>query len=275
MPKLSSGASFVKSCTPLEIVDGLWVKRDDQCCDDPPLAKIRGLFKFVERRPSFKAFGILDGRHSRNGWALARVCKHFGKQAVVYWPKRINETDEAQGETRDKAAKLGATCVGIQAGRSAVVFAAARSDLAQRERNSLIIPNAVKIEESVDAHIEEIAAQQSELKELGPASLVMSCGSGTMSAGILSGLFRIGLMPEVYLVTGYEQDENRLRRYLGQFSNFPQEKITILDQGLKYGSAENDVTGFCCPYYEAKAWNWMQFNRRKLAEPILFWNSGR
>jgi 1-aminocyclopropane-1-carboxylate deaminase/D-cysteine desulfhydrase-like pyridoxal-dependent ACC family enzyme len=275
MPKVGVLSSPVRASTPIEVYEGVYVKRDDTCCDDPPLAKIRGLYRFVETRKSFSVFGILDGRHSRNGWALARACKALGKKARVYWPMRVSETPEDRGPTRDAAARLGAETVGIQAGRSAVVFAAARRDLAEAYPNSFMVPNAVKIPETVDAHVAEIASQKEELLGIAPESLVMSCGSGTIAAGVLSGLFRIGLIPEVHIILGYSQEEKRLRRYLGSYTQFPQTAIRILDAGYSYGSKEEIVTDFpCCEYYEAKAWSWLMANRDSLPEPILFWNSG-
>ncbi len=275
MPKPPATASPVRSSTPIEVYEGIYVKRDDLCCDDPSTAKIRGLYRFVEQRRSFSVFGLLDGRHSRNGWALAKVCQALGKKARVYWPQRVSETYEARGPTRDAAARLGAETVGVQAGRSAVVYATARRDLAEVYGNSCMVPNAVKIAETVDAHVEEIASQREELLSIAPETLVMSCGSGTIAAGVLSGLFRIGLIPEVHLVLGYGQEEKRLRRYLGSYTQFPQMGIKVLDGGYAYGSKEEvDVAFPCCEYYEAKAWSWLMSNRDSLPEPILFWNSG-
>ena len=271
--------SSVVVSTPIEIHDGVFVKRDDLCCDSPQLAKMRGIWKYVSKRKSFDGFGILDGAHSRNGWALARVCRELGKSAVTYWPIKKHQRSlpihEAQGYSRCRAEALGAVIVPIQAGRSAVVYAQARADLARRIPNSVMLPNAVKIDETVEAHIEEIKAQRDEWKEIAPESLVIGCGTGTILSGVLAGFFSIGITPTTYVVLGYSVNEERLRRYISSHTLFPQDNIKIIDLGYSYGSEASSPVPFgSCRHYEAKAWAWLQGNRELTTGSVAFWNSG-
>lgn len=265
--------------TPIENHDGVFVKRDDLCCDSPQLAKMRGIWKYVAKRKSFDGFGILDGAHSRNGWALARACRELGKSAVTYWPIKKHQRSiplhEAQGYSRCRAEALGSVIVPIQAGRSAVVYAQARADLARRIPNSIMLPNAVKIIETVEAHVEEIASQRDEWKTISPQSLVIGCGTGTILSGVLAGFFSIGITPRVYVVLGYSVNEDRLRKYIASYTLFPQDKITVIDLGYSYGSeAVTPVPFGSCRHYEAKAWKWLQINRQDIKGSVAFWNSG-
>ena len=273
--------SWIRINTPIEQHDGIAVKRDDLCCDSPSLAKIRGIERFVRKRRSFGAFGILDGTHSRNGWALARVCAAYGKQAVVYWPRYKRDAgrpnEEVEGVSRMHSRGLGAVSVPMQATRTSVIHARAKKDLAERYPNSILLPNAVKIPETVDAHQQEVAATHWH-QDLRPySSVVMTVGTGTIAAGVISGFFRLGLTPRVILHLGYSSDSDRLRTYIAKFTHFPQDRIEIVDEGFAYGQrpAHDNRSPFpACTQYEEKAWQWLQVVKDQLPSPILFWNSG-
>lgn len=274
MPKIPAKTIVVPS-TPIEKYNGVYVKRDDLCCNDPGLAKIRGIWKFVSSRPSFQTFGVLDGRHSKNGWALARVCIELGKSSVVFWPKRVSDSEEDEGPTRENARRLGARVEAIPAGRSAVVFSQAKKLLPEVDKNSIMLPNAVKIRETVDAHIQEIQSCERDMRKIGFKSVVVPVGTGTIFSGVLSGLFRLGLVAQAYGILGYSQNEVRLRNYLSKFTSFPQESIHLIDSGFAYGKSTGAPAPFpACEYYEAVAWNWLLNNQDQLPKPILFWNSG-
>lgn len=271
--------SAVVVSTPIEQHDGVFVKRDDLCCDSPQLAKMRGIWKYVSSRLSFDGFGILDGAHSRNGWALARVCRELGKSAVTYWPIKKHQRSlpiyEAQGYSRCRAEALGAIVVPIQAGRSAVVYSQARQDLARRIPNSIMLPNAVKIPETVESHAEEVRGQRDEWEAIAPDSLVIGCGTGTILSGVLEGFWSIDIKPKTYVVLGYSVNQDRLRKYIASHTSFPQSHIKIIDRGYSYGSQCNRPVPFgSCKHYEAKAWSWLQQNRDGLEGTLAFWNSG-
>lgn len=267
--------SLVKLGTPIEVHNGIYVKRDDLCCESPALAKIRGIYRFVADRQELSTFGILDGRHSRNGWALAAVCREFGKQAVVYWPKLKSETDADKGKTRIAAQALGAYIIPIQASRSAVVYARAREHFYTKypENNSRLVPNAVKIWETVDETAAEVNRHNWIVR--GIRSIVIPCGTGTIASGVLRGLANTGCLPAAYVVPGYKQNRDRLLKYIVGLSKYPVDRVTITDTSAVYGSKTDVVPPFpACEHYEAKAWEWLLENRHRLSTPIAFWNSG-
>lgn len=267
---------ILRQGTPIEVYGGTYVKRDDLCCDDPHLAKVRGLWLFVSRRLEFKLFALLDGRYSRNGWALARVCNYFNRQSIVFWPILKSELKlpilEAEGPTRRAASAWGAEAVALPARRSAVVYAAARRHMEQIAR-SCLVPNAVKIEETVEAHHLEVVSQVVSWGMIRPQSLIVPVGTGTILCGVLSGFNALRLYPTVYAVLGYSQNETRLRKYIASHTKYPQERIVIVDQHQAYGSETRVEVPFpACPHYEAKAWEWLQ--SADVRKPIAFWNAG-
>ena len=76
--------------TPVEMYDGIMVKREDLSCTPPgpPFAKVRGLQKRME---SLKASGVsvvgyTETSISQAGIGVSWICHELGMTAVIYCP---------------------------------------------------------------------------------------------------------------------------------------------------------------------------------------------
>jgi hypothetical protein len=174
-----------------------------------------------------------------------------------------------------RAHDMGAESIALTAGRSAILFYRARKLLAETP-NSYLMPNALKLEESIT----ETAAEMVRTKDLLPdqGTMVVSISSGTVAAGVLLGMKQIGLDQSysVILHAGYSRSETAVRAYIQKCLGFAP-AFTYVDQGYQYkDKVDNKGIPFPCnEHYDAKAWNWLTDNIQNLsAAPIVFWNIG-
>lgn len=270
--------------TPLEYHDGILVKREDLCSPfpGPEFSKIRGVMPHIKHNPA-QVIGCLDTLHSKAGWAVAACCAALGKQATVFWPqyKRERETSADLRLAQKQAESFGAKLVALPAGRSAILYHTARKRLAEMTGGTgYLMPNALKLMESMEENAAEVEASVSGLPP--EATLVISVSSGTVATGVLRGLRKIGLLPRwnVVLHMGYSRSVPQLKGYVqaGVGGVLDWNRVMIIDEG--YGYADTAPKGSfapfpCNPHYDLKAWVWLQKNRGSLGnKPIVFWNIG-
>jgi hypothetical protein len=262
--------------------DVVLVKREDLCCPSgPPFSKMRGVVAHVAARPE-GTIGVLDTRHSKAGWAVARACRALGKRCVTYWPRY--KSDPPEGLVREpqiRAAALGSATHSLRAGRSAILFHAARKHLVSTYPDSYLMPNALKIPESVTENAAEASRTAPFLPDSG--TLVVSISSGTVAAGVLRGLSTSGVFRrgpwDVVLHLGYSRSIEAAREYVLRSSEADLDpgQILLVDEGYGYSDAVDVEVPFPCnPYYDAKAWRWLSrtASRESLMKPLVFWNIG-
>lgn len=249
---------------------GLWVKREDLSClpPGPPFSKTRGVFERVKSRPE-KVIGVLDTYHSQAGWAVARACQLLGKECVNFYPlyKRDRQLREPQRKSRSLGAKLAA----LPAGRSCILYHAARKRI--EEVGGYMMPNALKLEESVVETAKEVPEREF-TQVLIPAS------SGTIAAGVIRG-FCAQLpekLPRFVIHLGYSRSEEATVKYLLDASGFDvADRIEIIDEGYSYkDQARSGETPPwpCNSYYDLKTFRWWLSHRREYSGSTLFWNIG-
>lgn len=245
---------------------GLWVKREDLACPPPgpPFSKTRGVYAHIKSR-SEDIIGVLDTYHSQAGHAVARACQVLGKECLNYYPEFKHEPGPRPPQLR--AAELGATLIGIQAGRSAILFhqARKRTELA----GGYMMPNALKLEESV-------SETEKECTFPGPDLVIIPASSGTIAAGVIRGF---GEAPSYIVHMGYSRSQIKVRDYLTQRG--ARGDIFIVDEGYAYkdqARAGGIPSWPCNPYYDLKALRWwMREGRAKWGKDytrVLFWNIG-
>lgn len=253
------------------------VKREDLCCSEPgpPFSKMRGVMAHIARRPE-AVIGVLDTYHSKAGWAVAYACHELGKRTINYWPlyKRDEGADIRYPQLR--SGSLGAQLVSLTAGRSAILYHAAKKDLATRSPGAYMMPNALKLSESVTENAAEAAATP--LPSEG--SMVISISSGTVASGVLMGMQQRGVLGgyDVYLHMGYTRPVGACLRYIRGAGALLMEEprlLQFIDEGYGYAaSVKVDVPFPCSPWYDAKAWKWLYGVVENLRKPIVFWNIG-
>jgi hypothetical protein len=250
---------------------GLWVKREDLACPfpGPPFSKTRGVYARVKSRPE-RIIGALDTYHSQAGWAVARACQILGKKCIDFYP--VYKHDWAMREPQLKAQSLGAELVGLPAGRSCILYHAAKKRM--EELGGYMMPNALKLEESIIETAKEVPVNRRFDQVIIPAS------SGTIAAGVISGFvakFAGRLRPTFIIHLGYSRSHDQVLKYLREKTGCTLE-VVIIDE--KYGYKDKAKGAEkppwpCNEYYDLKAFQWHQANREQFAnQEILLWNIG-
>lgn len=266
------------------IIDGkeIHVKREDLCSPfpGPSFSKLRGVYAHIKSRPE-NVIGVLDTYHSKAGWAVSFVCKALGKQAVDYWPRYKKDPRDCIPRIQQRYADdMGAILQPLQAGRSAILFHQAKKHLAENYSRSYMMPNALKLPESITENAIEAQRTVPDLPEYG--TLVISISSGTVASGVLLGLHNAGVLDNyrVLLHMGYSRSMDATMKYMEKVSGISlQGKVEFIDENYGYADAAKgvDVPFPCNPYYDAKAWKWLvnPDNLEPLKkDPIIFWNIG-
>jgi hypothetical protein len=194
---------------------------------------------------------------------------------VDYWP-RYKATGTTLQPQQGHARELGAELVALDAGRSAILYHRAKADLERRYPGAYMVPNALKLPETVRETADEVART-----ELPPGAAgmvwVISISSGTIAAGVLTGLDRLGLYPRVVVHLGYSRPATAVRAYLRHHLGAALERflLALVDEGYDYTAKapKPDAQPFPCnPYYDLKARRWLEEALPTLKGDIVFWN---
>lgn len=259
------------------------VKREDLCCPypGPSFSKMRGVVAHIAGR-SEKYIGVLDTYHSKAGWAVAWACKHMNKQCVNFWPRYTGDKPSMVWPPRQQqreAVALGAIAHETPAGRSSILYYRVRKILRESSPNSYMMPNALKLPESVT----ENAAEARRTVESGAmpdhGTVVISISSGTVAAGVLKGLASVVDFDRYHIVLhmGYSRSVNMARKYMESVSGVTLGyNVDFIDEGYAYKDrAKNVEVPFPCnDHYDLKAWKWLMANRSAMSGPVVFWNIG-
>lgn len=280
---------MITNNTPVEKyeVDGvpLWVKREDLCCihPGPSFSKARGVYAHMQSRPE-SVIGVLDTFHSKAGWCVSWIGMELGKKVVNYWPKYKADDLNPDHPEYDKphlrfqqsmAVGLGAELIPLKAGRSAILYHQAKRHLRDNYPDSYLMPNALKLSESVT---ENAAEAERTLWQMPPGgTVVISISSGTVASGVMKGLVNKGDYAFV-LHMGYDRSETAVRNYINEMAG-QQLEFELINEHYSYAdrAPEKPKAPFPCnPYYDAKAYNWLNKPgvMRSLQQPVIFWNIG-
>lgn len=250
-----------------ELEFGLWVKREDLSCPrpGPPFSKARGVYSHILSRPE-KLIGVLDTAHSQAGHAVARACQVLGKKCINFYPSYKNSPGYKVPQEHAKA--LGAELIPLPAGRSCILFHAARKET--ERRGGYMMPNALKLQESV-----EETAKEARLARAGEYdTILIPASSGTIAAGVIKGF---GLSPNYIIHLGYSRSHEEVKRYLREASGIDA-TITIIDEGYAYKdrAVDGETPPWPCnEYYDLKAFRWWRkFSGLYNYGKTLFWNIG-
>jgi hypothetical protein len=243
---------------------GLFVKREDKACPPPgpPFSKTRGVYAWVAKRPE-SMIGVLDTFHSQAGHAVARACQILGKRCVNFYPHYKADTGLRPPQIASQS--LGADLVALPAGRSCILYHVAKKET--ERRGGVMIPNALKLDESVQETAKEVPIDRYFDQILIPAS------SGTIAAGVIKGF---GLGPKYLIHLGYSRSEEQVRQYLRQKSGLDAD-VKIIDEKYAYKDvARSGLTPPwpCNRFYDLKAFRWWLGQRERYSGSTLLWNVG-
>lgn len=273
MPKISSmlrvtAQGMLYANTPIEYYDqyDLSVKREDMACPPPgpPFSKARGVYARVKSRPE-KLIGVLDTAHSQAGHAVARACQILGKRCLNFYPEFKHTPGPKPPQVAAKA--LGAALEGLPAGRSAILYHAARRRI--EALGGYLMPNALKLEESVTETAKEVPNRKFDY-------VIIPASSGTIAAGVIKG-FEERSLPSNYVIhLGYSRSHDEVEKYIHQASGYCPDLI-IVDESYAYKdqAMEGETPPWPCnSYYDLKAFRYLMRNREKFSGSVLLWNIG-
>jgi hypothetical protein len=268
--RVGRGEPFIAKGTPVHEAHcgrrRVLVKREDLCCPfpGPCFAKIRGVMarmtKVIREAEKLFSFSAMTGHHS-----------------VTYYPKF--KADGVQLRDAQRMAEIwGSELVPLAAGRSAILYHRARSRAREKNGIEYLFPNALKLEETVDETADEVERTPEVAKV---ANVVVPASSGTIAAGVLMGLERLGWEGTVWVHLGYSRSILAVEKYIIGMAcrEFDRSPITlkIVDEGYGYRDSSRARVAFPCSPYYGKARNWLEGcddARGAFDGGCLFWNIG-
>jgi len=273
----------------------VYVKREDLCAtnylDAPPFSKIRGLYERMSKlkKKGFNQIAYVETSISMAGWGMAWAAKKLKMKAIIFDPQyvithkrlKMEKHLEVLLQHRKQWKKLGAKIIPIKPGRAKVNYYAARKLLSNEKYRhcTTLLPLGLPLSETREATA-EIAAEMSQKSYY--SSIVINVGSGTICAGVIKGFETSPTI--IYGIMGRTGNvKNKKRTILmaaqtyekGKNCLFGNENFRLIDLKYEYTQKSNAEAPFPChPYYDLKAWQWLEENIDNLESPILFWNIG-
>jgi len=261
------------------------VKREDLCCPypGPSFSKIRGLFAYINTKLNSSLYppdciGVVDSIHSKAGWGTAYLCHDLNIPCMVFYPYTKAQGIDKIGYFQFRCLDLGASIYPIPATKSAVLWYKARKIFKDGHPTGLLLPNGLKLQETVNQTCEELVndALAVHLASNPESCWIISISSGTIAAGVIKGLAKLLYKGTIILHMGYSRSRDGLRHYLSKMDcNYANVRIQIIDEGYGYSDLVQCKSPFPCnPYYDLKAWKWLQEHIDILPKNIVFWNIG-
>jgi 1-aminocyclopropane-1-carboxylate deaminase/D-cysteine desulfhydrase-like pyridoxal-dependent ACC family enzyme len=270
--------------TPIEKYDGIYVKREDLCFKPPapPFSKCRGIIEHLKELKSqgITTVGYVETSVSMAGWGLAWVCEQLDMTVVIFDPQ-YKETPETLKYHREqwRTHKSHVIIEPIKAGMAKVNWYICKKIL-EKYSNSILLPLGLPFEETISQTALELT--NIDINRYKFKSIVVCVGSGTICAGILKGVDKRQYSIDIYGVMTRKGDKDAKRSKIidkagifgyGLFKN--NWELSIFDEGWEYAQKSNIPVPFPChTYYDAKAWEFLMKHRKRIPEPILFWNIG-
>lgn len=275
--------NLVKDNTPFEEHEGIIVKREDLSCPEPgpSFSKIRGIQEVLNNIKkglvSFETVGVVDTLHSKAGWGVAYLAKEMGLKCIVFYPHFKREKPKHVRPYQKKCRDLfGAEIYPLPATKSSVLFYQARKILYKNYLSPFMMPNGLKLKESVFNTCKELV-NYTPKDYLNPNyNWVISASSGTIAAGVLLGLSKLDFRGKVYIHLGFSRLVKTLLNYFNTYISGFSFKIEIIDEKYEYKDFVKYPSPFPCnPFYDLKAWKWIRENKKGIGDKILFWNIGK
>jgi cysteine synthase len=234
------------------------------------------------KREGITVVGYVETAISQAGWGVAWACKELEMTAVIYDPQYKDDYPELLDYHRAQWKKFDATIIPIKAGMAKVNWYICKKNLKEiYGEKAVMLPLGLPFDETIDATRREVIDTWDAM-EVKPNNIVCCVGSGTIIAGIWQGLNEIKADCDLYGImtrTGNVEHKLNLIEHKAKLHNNgimkSSVKFALVDPGWEYtDKLEIDCPFPCHPYYDLKAWQWLQLHINILNYPVLFWNIG-
>lgn len=272
-----------RELTPVENIDGLWVKREDLFAPfglgDVNGGKLRQCWLLLENKNrQYKGIITCCSIHSPQGPISAAVAKHFGMTCDLYYGSTTEERISML-PMPILARKHGAIIsIHPKHPRHKNLYSLARKN-AETE-NKFVVEYGFNLDNDPEAILGAISNQVQNIPdELD--NLIVTCGSGITSRGILIGLQKFNKhVKKVYFVATAPSREKAIEETIKEHKiNIEYEIIDLFHRkGFVYEDGRYaDIKGLILhPNYEAKAYLWLvnETNINRKNNKTLFWIVG-
>ena len=148
------------SNTPIEKYGNIYVKREDLACPapGPPFSKVRGLEKKLVNlmAEGYRTIGYLDTTISFAGWGVSYFCKHYGIQAVIFYPVYKDGLRHNLPKHLELWKELGAMTVPIRPQMRAITWNLCRKKLREGYPNSFMMEKGFPYPEAIEENSKEV-----------------------------------------------------------------------------------------------------------------------
>lgn len=275
-----------KYLTPIEYIDGLYVKREDLFkpyeFSNANGSKLRQCILLVEKNINKAKSGIITGTSvvSPQSAICSSVARGFGFPCTIMYGG-TNEKSLEKHKYPMIAKQNGANIIiGSKLGYTSAVQA--RASEYAKENNMFEIKYGFDLMGNLDAFIESVANQVENIPEVD--NLVITVGSAITLIGVLYGISIYN--KNIKNVYAYAIAPNRLEKiqkyrdliYFEQGVVLPIDRIRYIDYfsevGYNYNQSIRESIGNIAlhPKYEAKTYHWLKKN--PLNGSTLFWIVG-
>ena len=269
-----------RDLTPVQRVDGLWLKRDDLYAPFGPGevngGKLRQCVMLVDSvKEGYDGLVTYCSIHSPQAPITAAVARANGMPCRILYGGTNRQSVAALPMPR-LAMKYGATIVlAARSGRHSILHARAKEQAEQR--NSFIVQYGINIIGHGDTLLTAVAAQAENLPD-EIENLVMTCGSGITAAGVMIGLHRYKkTVRSVHLVATAPDRRSFIHETLKEYGadrDFLYHDL-YHRPGFTYEKSATARWGGISlhPHYEAKTMQWFRSSGLP-PENTLFWITG-
>lgn len=275
-----------KYITPIENIDGLYVKREDlfkpYTFSNANGSKLRQCALLIEKNIDVAQNGIITGTSvvSPQSVILASVAKSLNIPCTILYGGTTEEN--LQKKKYPMIAKsLGANIIiGSKIGYTSVLEARAKEFATQKKL--FLVEYGFDLINNLDVFIESVAFQVENIPDVD--NLCVTCGSAITLIGILYGLALYEKkVKNVYAFAIAPNRIDKLYKYrdlilLERGVLLPLEKVRYIDYfkevGYNYNKSVNENIGNIAlhPKYEAKTYHWLK--NASLEGSTLFWIVG-
>lgn len=253
--------------TPVQNVNGLWFKREDLFCPfgihSVNGGKLRQCFALIEAiKNDYDEIVSFCSIHSPQAPITSAVSKYFGKKCVIMYGGTTKETLN-HNEMATIVKEYGATIeISAKTGRHNVLLKKA-TEYAEQHK-AFIVEYGFNIVDYPDILLNAVATQVQNIPD-ELENLIITCGSGITTTGVLIGLNKYKKkVKTIHLVNTAPNREKKIRSNLKKYGvNYDDFNIQIHDlfnsRGFQYEKETRVVyKGIeLHPQYEAKSFSWL------------------